>query len=307
MTRARATKPTAPPLADTLRAALAAGWHTLSALEALAGRAAGARLRVHAALAELRAAGAVVEERIERGVAEVRLAQAAPVEDASVAPPEPFPAPAAPLPAVDPTAPAETADGAATAARGPGPSSRCAVCGAAYRRHVEGGAAKPAPGACDAFRALPRGRPRAASSRLSAAQAADPDVTELPSPAEQRAILDGMAARWDAAVAERAEERAAAPAPDARPLYETLKAAGDVRVVPEGGEGSAVVYAPEPDAASEVRRLVPSGHCRPPLCHRDDIIIPSAVRSFARPLCAACRAWVEGEGGTVTRARRHLT
>ena len=71
--RTKKDKPTAAPLPNKVKAALAQGWHTLDALEALAGRATGARLRVHAALGELRAAGCVVEERVERGVAEVRL------------------------------------------------------------------------------------------------------------------------------------------------------------------------------------------------------------------------------------------
>ena len=76
MTRARKDKPAAEPLATKVRAALAQGWHTLDALESLAGRATGARLRVHAALGELRAAGCALEERVERGVAEVRLGAA---------------------------------------------------------------------------------------------------------------------------------------------------------------------------------------------------------------------------------------
>lgn len=83
MTRPR-PKPTAPPLAATLRQALAQGWHTLDALEALAGRATGARLRVHAALGELRGAGCALEERVERGVAEVR--ELPPVADGATCP-----------------------------------------------------------------------------------------------------------------------------------------------------------------------------------------------------------------------------
>jgi hypothetical protein len=84
VTRATRPRPTAPPLAVTLRQALAQGWHTLDALEALAGRAPAARHRVHAALAELRAGGCALEERVTRGVAEVRLGPAtlpAPVPD----------------------------------------------------------------------------------------------------------------------------------------------------------------------------------------------------------------------------------
>jgi len=77
-------KPAAEPLATKVRAALAQDWHTLDALEALAGRAPAARHRVHAALAELRAGGCALEERVTRGVAEVRLGPAtlpAPVPD----------------------------------------------------------------------------------------------------------------------------------------------------------------------------------------------------------------------------------
>jgi hypothetical protein len=51
--RARKDKPAAEPLATIVRAALAQGWHTLDALEALAGRAPAARHRVHAALESL--------------------------------------------------------------------------------------------------------------------------------------------------------------------------------------------------------------------------------------------------------------
>jgi hypothetical protein len=85
MTRARQPKPTAPPLAVTLRSALAQGWHTLDALEAMApGAPSTRRARVHAALEELRLAGMVREERFARGVAEVR--ELPPVADGATCP-----------------------------------------------------------------------------------------------------------------------------------------------------------------------------------------------------------------------------
>ncbi len=245
--------------------------------------------------------------------------------------------------AVDAEAWARVQDGLPPVVKGPGPGSRCARCGTTYDRHesLKTG---------HAFEPKPRGRPRAV------------------------AVVPPLAASE----------------PGARAVYEALKAAGDACavsvLVSAGNESAASVYAPEPDAARETRRMVPSaeaesetsrntpaprcpsvwhdlqcareaGHpcgsvdepgrhhetvdrgtiwtdeaaagwarrvaeeqatsrgrwatpapvvppvsaplCRPPACHRDDIIVPSAVRSFDRPLCAACREWVEGEGGSV--------
>jgi hypothetical protein len=74
---------------------------------------------------------------------------------------------------------------AAPAPKGPGPSSRCAVCDARFGWHIDSEKGHP-------FTPKPRGRPRA---HLAAAQAADPDVEELPTPAEQKAILAEMRER----------------------------------------------------------------------------------------------------------------
>lgn len=75
MTRARTPKPTAPPLAVTIRQALASDWRTLAALDVLAGGARGsdARRLVHEALRVLRGEGAVLEERVGKAGVEVRL------------------------------------------------------------------------------------------------------------------------------------------------------------------------------------------------------------------------------------------
>ncbi len=86
-------------------------------------------------------------------------------------------------------------EGLPPAPKGPGPSSRCATCAQTFAYHEQHGPIVIG----HRFQPKPRGRPRA---RLAAAQAADPDVEELPTPAEQAAILDGMREQWDAAVAE---------------------------------------------------------------------------------------------------------
>ena len=71
---ARQPKPQPPPLAATLRAALASDWRTLAALDTLtAARGSDARRLVHEALRALRGEGAVLEERVGRGGVEVRL------------------------------------------------------------------------------------------------------------------------------------------------------------------------------------------------------------------------------------------
>lgn len=74
---ARQPKPTAPPLATTIRQALASGWHSLAALDTLtAARGSDARRLVHEALRALRGEGCVLEERVGRPGVEVRLAPA---------------------------------------------------------------------------------------------------------------------------------------------------------------------------------------------------------------------------------------
>jgi len=286
VTRARTPKPTAPPLATAIRAALAQGWTTLATLDALAAPRKGARAAVHAALRALAVEGVKVEERVSAGGVEVR-ALWAPVETLTTTapgdgldalcpscrypmvahPPAPAPCPfpstlagrmvlpsfdeliagtvpahgtpeyaawfearrvalGVPTPALDSpappvghAAPVERVGG--PGAPQPGPSSRCAVCGEQYRTHGTRCATADSP-----FTPKPRGRPRVtpvaapfrshatpetramldavcdeADERLAAVQATDPDVEEPPSPAEQKAILDGAKRDYEAAVA----------------------------------------------------------------------------------------------------------
>ena len=190
MTRARQPKPTAPPLATTLRAAIASDWRTLAALDTLAGaRGSDARRLVHEALREIKAGGAVLEERVGRGGVEVRLVPIAdpgpipgvryglsPEQIAEMGGPEGVEAifaetgeepmdldalqaraeahleAAEPAPPVGHAAPVEAAG--APSPPQPGPSSRCAVCGERYHGHG-GEEQKGHP-----FTPKPRGRPR---------------------------------------------------------------------------------------------------------------------------------------------------
>lgn len=194
---ARQPKPTAPPLAATIRQALASDWRTLAALDTLtAARGSDARRLVHEALRALRGEGCVLEERVGKAGVEVRLAPA------TLPAPRPDDGSGWGTPALDePLSPAEReraetllmADECTAAeieelrgyeareesSRGarlrreaeavkasqeaappqPGPSSRCAVCEVTYARHEE--ARRRGGGELHTFTPRPRGRPPA--------------------------------------------------------------------------------------------------------------------------------------------------
>lgn len=265
-------KPQPPPLTTTLRAALAQGWHTLDALDAMAPArgASDKRRAVHAALGELRAAGCVLEDRVHGGRVEVRLG-APPVEGmVNADTTEPAPTLAAPVNAAEgpfPRATICTGNGSGEGCgeaypcpvhggtltqdpappKGPGPGSRCARCGEQYRHHATNNTPNPHP-----FQPKPRGRPRVAppSPPLDAPPTAADVLAEIGTPLS-RERLDAVRAWAGEGVAEPETSRGGSeetPSGAAQGFADTLRQAYPDAFKPEIIDGS--------DVATVAREMV---------------------------------------------------